>query len=153
MKLAHQVEIRVFSKENEDYQRIISGLKSLFPFSLEENKIAVSETCAEGFDEKKIRIAEVVVSRESLVKMFLKSIISKLSDEQVEMLNRQIDSRVDDEENFFLRLDKERLLSANEYFITDSGNCYHIKITVAAFPKKREVAASIARQILKKESN
>jgi hypothetical protein len=36
----------------------------------------------------------------------------------------------------------------NEYWITDSGNCFHFKFAIAAFPHKREVAISRIHEIL-----
>ncbi|MBI4439255.1 hypothetical protein HY640_04950 [Candidatus Woesearchaeota archaeon] len=39
------------------------------------------------------------------------------------------------------RLDKERFLKG-ECVLTDGGSCFHIRISVAAFPKTRERAIS-----------
>ena len=36
----------------------------------------------------------------------------------------------------------------DEYFITESGNCFHFKIGIAAYPHKRDVAEKIVREIL-----
>ena len=56
------------------------------------------------------------------------------------------EDRLDEECNFFIRLDKEKLMNG-ECWITDSGDCYHIKISVAAFPKKKERAKQVVEQI------
>ena len=54
----------------------------------------------------------------------------------------------DDDLNFFLRLEKPKLFN-HEYWITDSGDCMHIKINLAAFPKKKEKAAPLIKEIFK----
>ena len=53
---------------------------------------------------------------------------------------KQIESRLDEELNFFLRLDKEKWVNEKEMKLTDSGKCFHIKISVAAFPKNMDIA-------------
>ncbi len=47
---------------------------------------------------------------------------------------------MDEHHHFFIRFDKDKLIENNEFFITDKGNCYHIKMTIAAFPTTRENA-------------
>jgi RNA binding exosome subunit len=59
MKIAHFVEVSVFSHENEDYQTVKAGLVALFPFSLENEKIRVNESSAEGISGGRIRLANV----------------------------------------------------------------------------------------------
>ena len=80
--------------------------------------------------------------------LFLKNLMKKLSQEQKDLLLRQLESRLDETLHFYIRLDKNKLLD-NEYFITDSGNCFHIKIAIAAYPHKRDVAIEVMKYILK----
>ena len=82
--------------------------------------------------------------------MFLKVLNEKLSKEQKDMLVMQVDSRLDDELHFFIRLDKEKLMD-DEYFITDSGNCFHVRMSIAAYPAKKEIGKKIVQNIFKVE--
>jgi RNA binding exosome subunit len=41
---------------------------------------------------------------------------------------------------------KQKLLN-NELWITDCGECFHIRISIAAFPKKKEVALEVIKKI------
>lgn len=148
MKQLHKVLINVFCKEREDESLILEKLKSLIPLDLEKEKIYVKRTSAEGFSNKKIRIFEIELKKEAHTNGFLDDFLGKLSDEQKEMLHRQAESRLDDNLDFFIRLDKEKLLN-NEFFITHSGNCFHIKLHIAAFPAKKAVALDIVKKILK----
>jgi RNA binding exosome subunit len=67
-------------------------------------------------------------------------LMNSLSDFDRGSLFRQVESRLDEELFFFIRIDKEKLIKANEFILTDEGNCYHIKLGVAAYPRKREIA-------------
>jgi len=72
-----------------------------------------------------------------------------LVNEQRELILRQAETRLDREFNFFIRFDKEKLVNENKYWITDSGNCFHIKMNIACFPRKREQALKIIQNIFK----
>lgn len=140
--------MRVFSKEEDNEELLIEKIHELFPFDFDKEKIKIiSKTCY-GFEDKKIKILSVEIKRQKLTADFLTNLIKKISDEQKELLLRQLESRLDDSLHFFLRLDKDKLLN-NEYFITDYGNCFHFTIAIAAYPHKRDVAVAMVRDILK----
>jgi len=54
---------------------------------------------------------------------------------------------MDSYNNFYVRIDKDKFLK-DKYIITDSGNCIHIKITVAAFPKTKDNAKKEIESII-----
>ncbi len=146
MRLANFVRLSVFCKEDEDEKQIEEGLRKLLPLDMEKEKINISRQKATGFNEKKILIMEIELRKDRHINSFLESLKANLGSAQKEMLLRQKESRLDTELNFFIRLDKERLHSG-EYFVTDSGSCYHIKISIAAFPKTRENALKTLEDI------
>ncbi|MBR9690212.1 hypothetical protein GOV08_00855 [Candidatus Woesearchaeota archaeon] len=147
MKLCHQIKASVFSKPEDDEQKVKEKLISLFPFDLEKEKIKIGQKTAKGFEEKKIRIFEIVIDKKRNTKEFIDNLMAKLSDEKKKLLLRQKDSRLDDNLRFFIRLDKQKFLDG-KYFITDSGDCYHIKMSIAAFPAKREKALEIVEGMI-----
>jgi RNA binding exosome subunit len=151
MKLGRNVEARVFCREGEDEGKIAGCLLSLFPFSLENEKIPLAGTTATGFNERKIRILRVRLEKDRHINAFIRKFFARLSAEQKSLLGRQLDSRIDDGMNFFVRLDKEKLLNGNVFWITDSGDCFHIRIGVAAFPAKKETAKKVVEGFLKME--
>lgn len=144
MKLAHSITIRVFCHEGEDSRQIEASLRSLLPFDLEQEKLELQRSVATGFKEKKIKILEIRLEREKHTTAFLEALMAKLSESQRELLLRQAESRLDGELNFYIRLDKPKML-AGQCWITDSGNCFHIKISLAAFPATREAALGLLR--------
>jgi len=148
MKYAHNIEMRVFSKEDDDDENQIMGkIKLLFPFDFEKEKIEFKSKISYGFEDKRIKILTVFVKKERHTTTVLKNIMKNLDQEQKDLLLKQLDSRLDETLHFYFRLDKDKLLN-DEYSVTDSGNCFHFKISIAAYPHKREVAEKIVREIL-----
>ncbi len=148
MKLANYAKINVFVKENENEEEIRQKLLSLLPFSPEDEKIRIERTTATGFNEAKIIILEIELEKDKHLNNFIFFIAEKLSKDQKALIRRQAELRIDAEFNFFIRLDKEKLLE-DKYWITDSGNCFHIKINIACFPRKREKAIKLIEEIFK----
>jgi len=145
----HSACLRVFVKEEEDFEKIKQNLVSFFPFDLDDEKISLSQRTAVGFKDKKIRILEVCLSRRKHLKKFLDHLLNRLTKEQKELLKRQKESRLDEELNFFIRFEKDRVVEKGELFITDSGNCFHLRLSIAAFPAKRESALVLIDKIFK----
>ena len=98
-----------------------------------------------GFNEKKITIISASINKNKHIRTFIDHINKNLSQEQKDMIIRQADSRLADNLDFFLRFDKDKLLNEKSFWITDKGNCYHVRMNVAAFPKRREIALEVVR--------
>ena len=147
MKIANNVNVRVFCKEGENKNLILEKLKLLLPFDPEKEKIKISEQVARGFGEQTICVIKAELTKERHVNVFLQNLISKLGNEKATLLE-QIDSRLDDSLNFFIRLDKDMMLK-DRFVLTDSGRCYHVRISVASFPKSREKGLAVLKQMFK----
>jgi RNA-binding protein len=145
MKFAHNIKITVFAKPGENREQIKTALISLVPPGDEKEKYSLTESSAEGF-EGNIAILELLISKERIVTGFVKRLKSILSEEQRNTILCQ-DNRVDDECYFYIRLDKKKLLDG-EYELTESGDCFHIRMSIAAFPKKREAALAVVRKMM-----
>lgn len=148
MKYAHHIKLTVFVKPEENCSLIKKKLIGLIPFNFEEQEIPLITNSAEGFENRKIIIYEIDLFKENHTTSFIKNLKEKLSNEQKELLLSQRRSRLDEELYFYIRLDKSELLQGR-YSITDSGDCVHIKMSIAAFPKNREVALRVVEEILK----
>lgn len=149
MKYFNNIKVSVFAKQDkENCEAIKHKLIELMPFDLEKEKLFVKEQKTIGFNEKIIYVYEIYLTKDKHINAFVKFLINKLTDEQKELIKRQLESRLDEEYNFFLRFDKEKLLN-DKFWITDSGNCYHIRANVACFPRRREKALAILREIFK----
>ncbi|MBW2964308.1 hypothetical protein KY363_02510 [Candidatus Woesearchaeota archaeon] len=148
MKVAHNVKLSVFAYEHEDAEAVLQTLVSLCPFDLEQEKLEVNMSVATGFQEKKIRIYELFLKKERHTTKFLESLKQNLSAPQRELIARQAGSRLDNELNFFIRLDKPKLIEEKKYWLTDDGNCFHIRMSVAAYPANRDTALDVVNQWL-----
>ena len=149
MKLTHLIRVRVYSKEEDNDEKVLNSFLSLFPFDLEKEKLQTENTVAEGFENRKIRVFELILKKPRHTKEFLNHLLEKLTKEQKQLILDQAESRLDEDLNLFIRLDKEKLIKEDELKLTDSGNCFHIKISIAAFPAKREIALEIVKKIFK----
>lgn len=148
LNIAHSATIRVFCGEGENEHAILAGLQWLLPFDIEKEKITIQGQNALGFNDKKITIFEVALTKNRHVRAFLDNLVAKISEHDKQTLLRQLDSRVDEDANFFLRFEKERLSEHHDLLLTDGGNCYHIKIKIASFPSTKEAAIKAVRNML-----
>ena len=145
MKYAHSVEIRVFAKEHDNIGRIVRGLQDLVPFDLASVPIKV-ETAYGQYDDK-IKIITILLEKKTHTTKTVENIMAKLSRNQKNMLWEQRQSRLDEDLNFYIRLDKNKLMEG-DFRITDSGKCFWIRFSIAAYPHKRSVAKKIIQQLV-----
>lgn len=151
MRYAHLVQATVFSYEHENTQSILDAILGLFPFNLEDKKIFLEKHTATGFNEKKINIFQVRLVKNSLINEFLTNLLNNIDSSQKNILLQQAESRLDSHLDFFIRFDKDRWINERKLYLTDSGRCFHLRISIAAFPKKREIALKVIREMLELE--
>jgi hypothetical protein len=152
MKCLNNVALSVFCKPNEEDARAVrQALIELVPLDLEEEKLAVREEKATGFNEKPISIFTLTLAKESHTSAFLKQMLNRLTKEQKDLLSKQKESRLDKELFFFIRFDKKKWLADRELAITDSGDCFHVKMHLAAYPARRPDALVLVEKIFKPE--
>ena len=84
------------------------------------------------------------------IRQFIKNLNSILTKDQKELILKQKESRLDSENHFFIRFDKEKLTKNKQLEITDKGNCYHLKLSIAAFPTTRQNSLKIIDDIFSK---
>ncbi len=151
MLALHTVQISVFCKPEEDKQTISDALHLFLPFDLEKEKIAITQEQTEGFENKIITIFRVHISKENHTTRFLENFLSHISASDRKLLLAQADTRLDDDLQFFVRIDKEQLIRNKEFRVSDTGNCFHIKMNIACFPKKRSAALEVVKRIFEKK--
>ena len=147
MKHAHLIKLTVFSYENEGSQPVLDAFLMFFPFNLEESKADFRKTNAAGFNQSKIKIFEATLTKNNLITQFLKNLLNNLGESQKSMMLAQLESRLDKNLDFFIRFDKDSWINEKKLVLTDSGRCFHLKISIAAFPKKREIALNAIKDL------
>jgi RNA binding exosome subunit len=148
MRYAHAVTVSVFAKPEDDPGRVREGLLALFPFSLTDEEVPLEEQRATGFNERTITILSVILKKEAHITAFIRRLWRELGPDQLVLLGNQLESRLDAEHAFYLRLDKQALLREGRWLLTEGGDCYHIRLSIAAYPKTRESAAAVVRRML-----
>ncbi len=131
--MIHNIRYRVFVYENEDKDEILEALLNIFPTAVPE----IEE--AEGLLEEKMLILTGTISKKRETKEFLKSLIDSIGEDQLIKLYNDLDRKMDEKGNLFLRLSKQKALD-EEWEILDGGDSIHLKIKIAAYPAKKEVA-------------
>lgn len=148
MKYANRVVLKVFSNPEDDETAIRTGLLFLSSYTkeeLESEKIKIDEIRAKGFNEKTIKILTLELIKDRHCNHFLKFLNENLTNEQRQLLIDQTD-RIDDNIDFFIRFEKESLFK-KEFNITESGDCFHVRISLAAFPKNKMSAHKLIKEI------
>lgn len=147
-KLVHSVKLNVFEKNVKDIPAILSVFYRLFPLDFEKNHIQIDHEQLEGFSEIIHSLTLQTTSNRHNM-LLIDTIFSQMMKEDRALLEMQKESRLNDEGYLFIRFDKQ-LLFQNIFRLTDSGECFHLKIKLAAYPATRERYFFIFQSILKR---
>jgi len=144
MRYVHTITISVFTRAPEEMREIETACRAFLPdIDWEKQKLFWSEEKCTGMDgnEPVIIVGKVVLTKEAHTNTFLRTLKARLSSADRNDLSMQ-ENRLDDDLNFFLRLSKPNLLKGT-CILTDGGDCVHLKLHVAAFPTRKEVAWAV----------
>ena len=136
--MIHNIKFRAFVYENESADEICEAILNILP----EAEIEAEE--AEGLLEDKIIILSGVVSKKRYTKAFFNTLLESCD---LEKLNDDLECKMDEKGNWFLRFDKEDAID-EKLTIKDSGDSIHLKIKIAAFPAKKEIAVDKVREAI-----
>lgn len=149
-KIFHNVKITVFIKEEQDFDAIQDSFLELFPFGLQEAKVKLNKTQAQIVEDRKMIILDVLLTRNRQINDFMNNILSKMSSDVKKTIVEQIDTRIDEESNFYFRIDKDEFMNNNKIVLTDGGNCFHFKCHVATYPQNVENAKKVVVEFFEK---
>lgn len=151
MKEFHSIKTTVFIKENEDKEKIIKGLRNFFPFEIEKEKIKIKQEKAKGFEDRSILITSIKIEKPKHIKQFINKLFDNLKKIQKEQILEEIETRTDENGNFYLRFEKETWAKEKILFLTDEGNCYHLRFKAAVYPCTKEKTIEKIRKIFSDE--
>ena len=138
--MIHNIRYRVFIYENEDKDEVLEALLNILPTAEPEAEEA------EGLLEEKMLILTGAISKKRETKEFLNTLIASIGEDQLIKLYNDLDRKMDEKGNLFLRLSKEKALD-EEWKILDGGDSIHLKIKIAAYPAKKEVALKKIKEV------
>jgi RNA binding exosome subunit len=79
--------------------------------------------------------------------ILLETVFSHLTADERNRLTHELPTRIDDDGFFYIRFDKKSLFH-NHVEITESGDCFHMKIKLAAFPANPETYMEAATTLI-----
>ena len=138
--MIHNIRYRLFVYKDEDEEELIGGLKNILPTAKVESEIA------EGMMEDKIIILSGIIDKKKETKEFLKNLLA-MDKEILSKLANDLEKKTDKNGNLFLRFSKTAALE-EKWEICDSGDSIHLKIKIAAYPAKKEVAINLLNEAL-----
>lgn len=138
--MIHNIRFREFVYEDEDLDELKQAILNIFP----DAEIEIEE--AEGLTENRILILTGVISKKRQTKEFFNKLL-ELDREVLDKLINDLDKKVDENGNLFLRLSKEDAID-EKINIVDSGDSIHLKIKIAAYPAKKEVAINKLKEAI-----
>jgi len=116
------------------------GLENLSKLkSFEDKNFQFSETASSGFEDRKILFLNARVRGDKNSRTIFDSLLANIGGEQKENLLRTTNSRVDENLNYYLRLDIDSLLEGR-YEVVDHGHCFHFTFSLITYPKDRIAA-------------
>ena len=145
MKRAHTITLTMFVLPGEDVEEQERLFLGLVPFSLADEGLSLQRSISKGFNDRDITVFSLRLEKERHTNAFLDAIAHRLSGAQKQQLISQ-ENRLDDRLDFFLRFKKSSLPGRG---LTDKGDCVHVRMSIAAFPKKKERALIIIKEIFK----
>ncbi|MCQ2737585.1 MAG: exosome protein [archaeon] len=157
--MIHNIRYRVFVYEHEDLDLITQALLNILPNA----EIEAEEV--EGLLEEPMVILSGIISKKRHTKEFLNNLLA-IDKEQLTKLHNDLDKKMDEKGNLFLRFskdfkasedlnddsedndkdlnstkdDKDLKQDLSQWKILDGGDSIHLKVKVAAYPAKKEVA-------------
>ena len=136
--MIHNIKFRAFVYKNESVDEISQAILNLLP----EAEIEAEE--AEGLLEDKILILTGVVSKKRYTKDFFNKLLQSTD---LEKLNNDLEQKMDEKGNWFLRFDKNDALD-EKLTVLDKGDSIHLKVKTAAFPAKKQIAVDKVREAI-----
>ena len=130
--MIHNIRYRVFIYDNEDRDDVLQALLNILP----EAEPEIEE--AEGLLGENMLILSGSISKKRHTKEFLNNLLS-IDRNQLKKLYNDLERKMDEKGNLFLRFSKEKALD-EQWEILDGGDSIHLKVKIAAYPAKKEVA-------------
>ncbi|AFK18970.1 RNA-binding protein [Haloferax mediterranei ATCC 33500] len=132
----HYIDLRTFCYETEDEKRVEEALRTFLPDDFEVDRIEST-----GHHGDRIVVFSARIERADDIRHVLAK-IRELDD--FETLLDELDQRVTDNTEFFLRLDKQAAFNG----AVKRGGGLTLRAKVEAYPAKKEAAVENAREAL-----
>ena len=137
--MIHNTSYRVFVYGTENEEKVKEAVRTLFPNSRPETDTT------EGYFKNSVLILHDKLTKKREIKEFVK-ILNQMDTAGKKRLRSELERKMDEKGNLFLRFDKQRAY-LGDLKIIKHGDSIHVKIKIAAYPAKKENAIEIAREL------
>ncbi|MBI5681298.1 MAG: RNA-binding protein [Methanobacterium sp.] len=137
--MIHNISYRVFVYGTENEEKVREAIKTLFPNSTPQTNTI------EGYFKNPVLILNDKLTKNSEIKEFVK-ILKQIDEPSQKRLLNELENKMDEKGNLFLRFDKQRAYLGNLKII-EHGDTIHVKIKIAAYPAKKENAIKLAKEL------
>lgn len=131
--------VSTFAHATEAEKRVLDALKILLP-----EEIEVRRSRLKGHHGNPIVSFEARAGRKE-TREFWQRILAKLRGGELEKIARVAPGRIDKTCHLHLRFDKQ-LAYVGELALTEGGDVIHLRLKIAAYPAKREVAVDLVEK-------
>lgn len=146
MKLVHNITISVFATEFEDIEAISEHLLHFLPENLENERLGVEVEDVRVQEGRNMKILKIFLEKQRHTKLCTERLKEMLGEKMCQLIAHDT-TRIDDYGQLFLRLDKKKFVEEDEVVVVDHGECIHFKIMLACFPKNKERAILVAKEL------
>jgi hypothetical protein len=134
--------VSTFVHATEDEQRVLNILRTLLP-----EEVEVRRSRLKGHHGNPIVNLEAKVWQKKLLREIWQRVMTKLREGELKKLGKIMPERINGNCFFYLRFDKQ-LARTGELALTNSGDAIYLKLKIAAFPAKREVAVKLLEKFM-----
>ncbi len=134
--------VSTFAHATEDEQKVIAAIQILLPGDTE-----IKRTKLKGHHGNPIISFETLIEQKKPLRELLQRMVEKLRAEDFGRLSGIISDRIDESCRLYLRFDKQRA-HAGELTLTNRDDAIHLRLKVAVYPSKREVAAKLIGEFI-----
>ncbi len=145
--MIHHIILRVIAHATEDVSRVRAALDFfLSGAGVRENSKLIEEIQAEGHHGNPITILSVQLKRKADCLGFARFVRERFSEEDVARLREEMPERLDDDQVFHLRFDKQSAY-LQQVRLTNSSDAITAKVKIETYPKNREKAGAIVEEL------
>lgn len=137
--MIHNLSYRAFVYGTENEEKVREAISTLLPTAQPLKEIT------EGYHKNQVIILQEKITKKRDTKDFLEKLHS-LKPSAKKRILRELESKMDDRGNLFLRFDKQRAY-LGDMKVVEHGDAIHLKLKIAAYPARKEEALKVARQI------
>lgn len=138
--MIRKISFRAFVAATEDDQRVREALSIFIPLD------GITATSVKGHYENEIKILEATLRKRDSP-AFFRMLREQLPKEDLSRLRREMAQRLDEENHFHLRLDKQAAYKGMVR-LTDSKDAIAVSAMVETYPARREEALRIVSELL-----